>query len=446
MNARRLRPRLEPLEGRDAPANLTTTYSAVTRTLTVTGDAANNAVTVEADANDVTHFILSSGTDTFNGAPGPFAGPSGVRNLVFKMLAGDDSVTLSPAVPIRLAGSLTIDGGGGANTVDAAELTVAGGLTIRNGTNSAGQDTTRLINLNVGGGLTVANGDGDTLTQVRRDAAGASAVRGAVRVTNGTGADNTTLFDLFVGRGVTVQNGHAAASGDGGNTFLVNEFNTAVRSQVLGSVAVSFLDGFGSDGLSDVVINGNATFAHGSGTYATTIDGSAVAAPVVVRGSVTVTGSGPVTRVFVGIQLQQTGLVVGRNFTVAAGAGLDRVFLNRLTVGGAATLLLGDGSSQVTIDDAWFAGTFTLTTGSGTDEVSLDAGAGSGAVTTFERAVRLSLGAGNDALTVAGETDANQAVVYLSSFVVRHGAGVDQLSQSVGKELHPFGPGLEWVL
>jgi hypothetical protein len=39
----------------------------------------------------------------------------GVRNLVFRMLGGKDGVTFGAMFPVRLQGSLTIDGGDGSN-------------------------------------------------------------------------------------------------------------------------------------------------------------------------------------------------------------------------------------------------------------------------------------------------------------------------------------------
>ena len=138
--------------------------------------------------------------------------------------------------------------------------------------------------------------------------------------------------------------------------------------------------------------------------------------------------------------------MVGKNFTVNSGAAFDTLTLMRLEVGGTTTLSLGDGLNTVTIDDSLFAGIFRLTTGRGADFVNLDTQIGTDRATTFNRTVTLSLGAGNDSLTLAGGTDAGQAVVYLSTFIAHHGADVDSVFQTPGKEVHPFGPGLAWVL
>lgn len=70
---RRCRPRLERLEGRDVPGNLTVTYAAASRTLTVVGDAGNNDLTVHQDSGGF--FILSSTTDSINNNNGPYFPP-----------------------------------------------------------------------------------------------------------------------------------------------------------------------------------------------------------------------------------------------------------------------------------------------------------------------------------------------------------------------------------
>jgi hypothetical protein len=62
----RCRPRLECLEGRDTPSNLTVSFSGLTHTLTVVGDNLNNNLTVAGVAGDNTKFVLTSTSDTFN--------------------------------------------------------------------------------------------------------------------------------------------------------------------------------------------------------------------------------------------------------------------------------------------------------------------------------------------------------------------------------------------
>jgi len=439
------RPRLHELEGRDVPADLTVTYAAASQTLTMTGTDDPNQLTITADVSDPTHFFLSSTADTFNGTPSPFATPSGVRNIVVKMKAGNDSVTLAATPAIKLAGSLTVDGGDGANSVGATDLTVARNVSIKNGTNAAGTDSTSLTNLNVGGGVTVANGDGASNTLIQRTTAGLSTVGRNVAVTNGTGYDLVLLADLNVGGNVTVRNGQAAPGGNAGTTQLFNQVNATAQSLVRGSVSVSFLDGTASgNGIFDGDVGGNVAFTYGAGGGSTYFDSFRTDRPTAIRGNVTVAGAGAL-QVLVGIAAERDGAVVGKNFKVTGGAAADALTLNRLVVNGATTLALGDGNNSVVIDDSLFAGAFNLTTGAGTDTVRLDTAAGTSKATTFNKAVKMSLGAGTDAVTFGGNTDAFQAITFAGGCTVKHGAE-GELAVRYGKDTYPFGGGLQWLV
>jgi hypothetical protein len=445
MRPRRCRPRLQTLEGRDIPGHLTVTFAAATHTLTVVGDAAANNVTVEGDAADPTHFTLSSSVDTFNGSTAHTLTQSGVRDIAIRLLGGDDAVGFPGGVPVHLAGSLTVDGGEGANSLAAQNLTVVKGLTVRNGAHVTGITDTTLTDPSVGGGLSVTNGDGDTNTVVQRNAAGLSAVGGSVRVTNGTGRDTVSLGDLVVGGSVTVHNGHANAGGVTGSTQLFNRFSTAARSRVRGSVLVSYLDGTGSvNGLFDTEVGGNVACNYGTGGGSIVFDGFKTAGPVLVHGNVTVKGAGAVS-LTVGFVNADAGLVVGKNLTVAGG-NADVVLASKLTVGGSTTFAFGDGDNQVTINDSLFDGAFSLTTGAGADTVKLETFVGTTIGTTFVGPVRMSLGSGNDVVNVAAASDAKEEVVYLGTFVIHHGTGIDTLSQGgPGHVLSPLGTPLLFV-
>lgn len=441
MNLRTRRPRLEPLEGRDAPATLTVTYSPATHTLTVVGTDGDNQLTIQGDSGDPTHFVLSSTTDTFVGGGTTFVSPSGVQNIFVRMLAGNDPVTLSNSPPIRLAGALTIDGGDGSNDVFATDLTVGKNLTIRNGT---GSDSIQLTNLNVNGSLTATNGDGDTFTQVGRTSAGVSTVRGSVTITNGTGSDINLFNDLNVGGNVTIRNGRHGQNLE--YTRIYNQFNTSAPSQIRGSVSVFHLDGNGNqngDWLLEAEVGGSVAYSYGTGGGTVRLDANVTAVPEFVHGSVSVTGTGAltVTTAFT----TALGLVVGKNLTVTGGAAADRVTLYKATVNGTTSLNLGDGDNKVNIDNSLFVGSFKLTTGGGADTVQLETATGTNTGTTFDRAVTMSLGAGIDTLTLGGSNDANQALVFAGTFVAHHGADADTVTK-FGKDMYPFGGGLQWVL
>jgi hypothetical protein len=445
---RRCRPRLERLEGRDTPSNLTVTFSSLSHTLTVVGDSLNNDLKFQATPGDPTKFQLSSASDTLNHLAGPFVSPSGVKNITVRLLDGDDSVTfLNTGGPIDLQGNLSINGANGANRVTSTDLKVEKAFSITNGTNTAGSDVNSLANLTVGGSLIIKNGDGDTQTSVFRNSVGLSAVVGNFSITNGTGQDLDNLLDTNVGGSVTFKNGHGNAAGHAGYITIQNGYNTSARSEIKGNVTVSDSDGNvdAYDNIFDTEVLGNVTFNHGPGSAVTEFDGGATPLPVIIRGSLTLTGTGG-NQVQVGNSSQQSGLIVGKNFSVSSGGAADTVALNKLEVGGTTRLNLGDGANNVTIDDSRFAGTFTLTTGAGGDVINLDTTAGSGGPTTFERPVVITLGAGNDTLTRAGITDANQELVILDTFVIHHGTGSDvDVPPAAGHELFPLLTSIQWV-
>jgi hypothetical protein len=454
-----VRPQLETLEGREVPAgNLTVSFSAATHTLTVIGDDGYNDVGFLAAGTDPTRFILAS-SGTINDSEISYISPTGVENIVIKMLDGDDYVTFQDTGPMAIQGNLTIDGGDGANYLLTSDLSVQKNLTITNGMNPVGFDQTRLCDVSVGGNVTIANGDGDTVTQIfRPSTAGQSTIAGNLRVTNGTGQDSFLLRDTNVGRNVTINNGHGRG-GRAGALDISNNWNTTVRSVIGGSLTVTDRDGdvspYGRIG--DLEVIGNAALNYGSGKATTLVDGFATALPVLVRGNVTLTGSGANT-VSVGAGWGRlTGLVVGKNFTMTSAAGddtinlanlqvgvncslslgdgSDSVYLTGVQVGGNCTLSLGEGNNYVSLNDSNFAHRFTLATGSGNDTAAIEASAGSSSSSEFGGAVKISLGNGLDSCHFAGIADAKEEIVALGTFVV---SSVEFWTEAPSHVVFPF--------
>jgi len=440
----RRRPRLELLEGRDAPANLTATYSALTRTLTVVGTDAANELTIQGDAADTTHFTVTSASDSINGADGPFDAPHGVEAIVVRMLGGDDTVTFGNADPVRLRRGLTVDGGDGTNVLSAADLTVGGNLTVRNGTNpnDVDVDFTNLRNLNVGGSLTIQNGSGNAATVVARTGPGLSRVAGSVKVVGGAGADTVQLKDLNVGGGVTVRGAVGHPGGSAGVVQLFNEFNRQ-RSVVRGGVSVAFNGGGVQTGFFDVDIGGDVTVSAGPGACVTTATGFTTAQPVRIGGNLTITGTG-LHHLYLGRDGTEPGVVVGRNLTVRAGAGDDILVAYRLSVGGATWLSFGDGKTAVTIDDSAFNGTFTLTAGAGADTLDIERRASTTGATVFRRGFVAWYGAGGTTVVLGGPDDAYQRLTFASSAAIHHGPDPSSLTRYPGVS-SPFGPELQFI-
>jgi hypothetical protein len=321
-------------------------------------------------------------------------------------------------------------------------LKVAGNLTITNGT---GYETEHFMDLNVGGAFYVRNGDGGSFLTINRSTTGVSTIGGAMTVVNGVGMDETRVFDLNVGGSVSVQNGLANAPGTAGSTEFLNQKNTTFRSQIRGSLSVMFTNGSAIATLADAEVGGDVTFGYGTGTGNTTLDTYATALAPIVRGSLTISGTGA-QRVFLGISMPETGLMVGGRLTVLGGPGADLVNLGHVQVGGATALYLGDGNNTARIDDSLFAGAFSLITGAGADAIFVDTVAGTTAATTFKGPVSISEGAGSDSLTLAGPNDAGQAIVALGTFVVHHGTGSDTFYPSNDHLFFPFGTSLVYVV
>ena len=115
-------------------------------------------------------------------------------------------------------------------------------------------------------------------------------------ITNGVGSDLTAIIDTNVGGNVTVNNGKGNASVDtaGSTQFYNSALNPSVRAVIGGNVSVSDLTGnvVGTQGIWDTEVRGNVTFANGPCPRTTNFDGKATNLPVIILGSLTITGSG----------------------------------------------------------------------------------------------------------------------------------------------------------
>jgi hypothetical protein len=435
--AHSVRPYVDRLEARDVPvANLIVTFSPVTHTLTIVGDANNNDVTVTGDFLDQTHFILNSSNSSINGEPPPYSTPSGVKNLVFKMLDGNDSVTFDPKVPIFLRGSVSIDGGAGVNSVAATHLTVGKNLSVTNAAQTTGLDSVGLIDFSAGGSVQVKNAGGDSYTGISRDVTGVSTIKGSLTITNGTGADSFNLNDTNVDGNVTINDGHGNAAGVAGFVNIYNLDNTAIRSIIGGNLTVTYLDGNANtfDGLWDTEVLGNVTLNHGPGVFSTYMDGYATHLPVLIHGNLTISGAGANSLGF-GTNNGSgngSGLIVGKKFTLKSGGGAaETLAFKNVEVGGDTSISLGNGGNTVMIDDSIFSGHFTLVSGVGNDTFNLEATTGTTSATEFKKAALIDLGSGNDVAYLAynATPDAGEAVVCLATFETKTGSAGFDLSR-----------------
>jgi hypothetical protein len=338
------------------------------------------------------------------------------------MLGGDDSVAFGTGVPVTVEGNVSIDGGDGANSILANDLTVLKNLTVTNGTAAIGFNGSSFLNLSVGGNVTIKSTGGDTSTSIERNAAGNSTIKGNLTVTNGTGTDAFFMFDTNVDGGVTINNGHGSAAGTAGSIDILNNYNSAYRSVIGKNLTVTYLDGNvnGYDGLWDTEVMGNVTLNHGPGAFTTETDGFGTNLPVLVHGNFSILGTGT-NSVYAGNQGRFTGLTVGKKFTITVGGGsAETVEVYKLLVGGNTSITLGNGGNTVYIDDSAFNGTFALLSGAGNDTLNLETSSGTNSATEFKKTVLINLGGGTGNLVdfeYGGNpsTDAGQVLVFWST-------------------------------
>ncbi|MDW8224152.1 MAG: hypothetical protein RMJ82_14510 [Gemmatales bacterium] len=128
---------LESLEDRLAPTvsgNVAISFSATSGTLTITGDAQGNGITIYGSGGNYTiegnvaHLGIG-GSTSLNTLPGPLS-YSGVTNVVIKMNQGNDYVSIggdhSLPLPFGLSGNLTIDLGAGNDDLTFTQTTPTG--------------------------------------------------------------------------------------------------------------------------------------------------------------------------------------------------------------------------------------------------------------------------------------------------------------------------------
>jgi hypothetical protein len=437
------RPTFERLEDRWTPAgNVTASFSALTGTLTITGDAFGNAVDISQTSFKSFNVTGTATTITKGAATFPAGTPvnfANVTNIVMNMGYGNDTVTfgLQTAGPILIAGNLTINGSTGNNTVETAiipnSLTVIGNMSI---TNLGGNDSNILNEINVGHALTINNGDGDTDNEVADQQAGGGTL-GSLSITNGAGFDQDNIEGVNVTGAVVINDGTERFSDELGDevAFLPDGQTTPLK---LGSLSITNASGQVSINIfNDYNISGNVTIHYGSGGQ---IAGfvffdsfSQEDLPVTVKGSVNISPgvaaapNGFVT-IFVGGAF---GTNIQGNLTIAAPSNAQNTIQlgGALAIGGATSITTGAGNDQITIEDTVFTGAFTLNTGAGNDTVTLDV-FGLPATTDFLNSVNINLGDGNDSLQV-GNNSANNAVNFFApSFLpvtISGGNGIDTL-------------------
>jgi hypothetical protein len=425
MSGRGFRPCLECLEDRCTPAG-TVTGSFANGTWTLIGDPANNSILINPTATPGTFSV--TGLDG-TGIAGVM-NPTNVNHIVVRMLGGDDAVNVNDTGVMRtLSGKLSIEGGAGANNVYIRMMTIKN-VSVVNGSNATGTDEFYLEDSIVKGNLTIANGEGDSETGVYRTTPGVSYIAKEVSITNGAGRDRTYIIDYNVGGSVKVTNGLPDAMNEAGYVEIFNETNLAGRSVIGGSVLVNYTSGVVDyDGIWDYEVRKNVRFNYGTADAQLFFDGYIVSQPVLIRGNLTVNGTGPVF-MEIGNQYLNTGLIVGNNLTVTTGEQADTFNAFRLQVNGITNIMTSGGIDTVTIDDSYFQGSFTLNTGSGADEVNIETRTPTTASTQFISTVLIDLSGGDDTMTLGFAGSLTRQVELYSTGSFLGGSGTNVINDN----------------
>jgi hypothetical protein len=410
--------RIERLEGRIAPAGIVT-VELTNGILTLTGDGADNSVTVEGGLTNQIRVTGMSGT-TLNNATDTELGfdlPSGgLRGINADLSDGGDTLSLT-SLKTRL--DIDIDLGGGNNLanlfgLNARNLVIAGG---------SGSDTIsfpftgRTV---LRGGLEVTAGDGTNNLSIISEAK----IAKGISYVGGTGPDA-----IFVTAPKwTVNGGIDLAIGSGPNTVSLFTNGT-----VNGSIRVTSLDEpAASNALAFITvssrINGDVTIDFGASNNAVNflaIGSLAIAGKLTIDG-----GAGNDTVLIGGLNVAIAG---GVNFLGGAGtnsftndakrlttnslsingdlAGDSVALHNLVTVRRSASFDLGDGSNSLVSDGNVRFGALDYAGGSNNDIVTFSL---SGTLQVLAKS-QFDLGAGSGTLSVASAAAAFGGPIAITS-------------------------------
>lgn len=372
--------RLERLERRDTPAG-TVTGTLRGSTWTLVGDELNNAVTVNVNGGPG-NFGLTGANTSLEGD----TVVEGVRNIVFKMADGNDTVTFNNSgVPAELAGNLSFQGGDGNNTLSLADMDIGGNLAVGNGDAEtldamSFNHNTAISRTNVRGQVTVRFGDGNSWTQIGGGPEKRSIGKG-LRATHGLGADILELQSMDVGGGISFKPGEPLTNGDlvSGGSLSIST-TTTERARIGGSVSVSIPSGEAGIDLSEVDIAGSLKFT-------------------------------------------------------AAGEQESLVVLNRVSVEGKTSIRTGEGVTGVEIDSGVFRA-LAVSLGGGNDLVTIER-SGSPSPSAFLGRTKFDLGAGNDELRIGQAGNAAEQLQVFAAATFDGGTGTD--TRDVANLFAPFG-------
>jgi hypothetical protein len=413
------------MEDRCVPT-VTTAFEARTGALTVTGDAADNQITItENGAINGSYRVAAvdgiSGGTAFTGVRGIAVVTQGQKSAAGDTLdlVGDGSANSS------LIGLLSVASTGGLKVgfqsnfnvrgpVSITKTTNVGGLTVQTGGTAGGAAQ---ANVSLGATTITNSGAGSTTFVMAGANPNALGFSGSLSITTGSGTSDFALVSATI-RGNLTQSAAGSAkvflsSTTVGGFVSLNgtAADSGLRANFLSVTIGVFFSVASGNGADTVIVNDTSVLGLGltppqqtfgvnlkGGTNITDIGGNGAAAANVVHGSLFHFGAGTETFnlknytitsfVTINAQAGNAGITAHiSNLTIstflsfaAAGAANDDVSVDNLTIGQNFALDLGGGTNTSTITNNHYLGSYTEADG-GSDVITFTGNTGLGDVT-----------------------------------------------------------------
>jgi hypothetical protein len=387
-NPRTIRPRVEGLESRWTPADLTAVVSNGVLSITAVAADAVEGLTVLSGAAPGTVDVAPDMGTTVNGQPATAHFP-GVKSVRVSLRGGDDRVGVEE---LEIPGNLSIQSGNGANFVDIYRSRIAGNVTVTSGKNATTADDKVFIESYVwiGGKATINRAGGSGKVNVFNQVE----IGGGLAITGGSGTDEVTLDDIRL-TGMARFN---LGGGDMNTTFAKRVF-LAGSAAVTGSAANDYVI------VADTTITGSLVADLGGGNNAVAVD-------------------------YLANVGSSVGSRVSRNLSVQTGSGTDRVYLGGqqpVFVGGTMTIRTGDEGDTLVANDLTCLGAVDIDLGLGADTcgVDFDPGAAGTDVSRFGSSFKLQTGGGDDNVILGLMNEPKQKAMFARAPVLIGGGGDD---------------------
>jgi len=388
--------RLECLEDRVTPTNVSATISGTTLVIakTATGD---DSLTVKVASFQKLTLSTTAG-NTINGVPGPFTTSKAITSIQVKLGTGNDILTFDGVTngAIDLTGALNISGTGGNKTITAQGLNLLQGAGLSLSLAGNGTETSTFTDVNVQGPATV-NHLGTGTTNFTITTSGSPNVLNnwtSLTINNGIGSDTNTISDTNFAGSITINNGAGDGTTNqfGGSFTNISATNNHNLTTIGGSVVITTASGQSDSELYDYNVRGNVTMSTGAGIHGQThpnfvgvenIQSFAGSGVPIIGGNVTING-----------QLPDIG--PAQNLVIDLGTGVTPANLPLIIDGNLKIGVTGPGSAAVNVNDQTIAGTTSINLGNKTSNVTVAVQAPSGGTSFFGGGLNITSGATGD--------------------------------------------------